>query len=175
MRIGAMKRTAIIAGVLALGLVAAAHAETIVPLRATEATRKKAFIKTTHDHPLTTVAANRDVQIVVTTDAIMHSCCMPPWLVVSGKVTNVTAKPINYVKLVFSFRNASGKTVYTDDVYNLKAASMNDDEQVRRILNEKPHFVPLPPGASDKFTYQIPMPMLPRYAKVEVTPTVPAP
>jgi hypothetical protein len=168
-----MKKTAIVAGILALGLVAAAHAETIVPLRASEATQKKAFIKTTHDHPLTTVAASRDVKVVVTTDAIMHSCCMPPWLVVSGKVTNVTDKPINYVKLVFSFRNSKGKTVYTDSQYNLKAASMNDDEQVQRILNEKPHFVPLPPGSSDKFTYQIPMPMLPRYAKVELMPTVP--
>jgi hypothetical protein len=175
MRVAAMKKTAIIAGILALGLAAAAHAETTVPLRASEATQKKAFIKTTHDHPLATVAQNRDVKIVVTTDAIMHSCCMPPWLVVSGKVTNVTDKPIDYVKLDFSFRDAKGKTVYTDTAYNLKAASMNDDEQVQRILNEKPHFVPLPPGSSDKFTYQIPMPMLPRYAGVEVMPTVPNP
>jgi hypothetical protein len=168
-----MKKTAIIAGVLALGLAAAAHAETTVPLRASEATQKKAFIKTTPDHPLTTVASSRDIKVVVTTDAIMHSCCMPPWLVVSGKVTNVSDKPINYVKLVFSFSNAEGKTVYTDSEYNHNAASMNDDEQVQRILNEKPHFVPLAPGATDKFTYQIPMPMLPRYARVEVMPTVP--
>jgi hypothetical protein len=168
-----MKKTAILAGILALAIAAGAQAETIVPLHASEATQKKAFIKTTHDHPLATVANNGDVKIVVTTDAIMHSCCMPPWLVVSGKVTNVTDKPINYVKLVFSFRNDEGKTVYTDSAYNLKAASMNDDEQVQRILNEKPHFVPLPPGSSDNFTYQIPMPMLPRYAKVQVMPTVP--
>jgi hypothetical protein len=168
-----MRKTAILAGILALGLAAVAHAETIVPLRASEATQKKAFIKTTRDHPLATVAETRDVKIVVTTDAIMHSCCMPPWLVVSGNVTNVTDKTINYVKLVFSFRNAKGKTVYTDTAYNLKAASMNEDPEVERILKEKPHFTPLPPGSSDKFTYQIPMPMLPRYAKVEVEPTVP--
>jgi hypothetical protein len=168
-----MKKTAMLAIVIALAMAAAANAETIVPLRASEATQKKAFFKTTNDHPLATVAQNRDVKIVVSTDAIMHSCCMPPWLVVSGKVTNVSGKPINYVKLVFAFRDSHGKTVYTDSAYNLKAASMNDDAQVQRILNEKPHFVPLPPGSTDKFTYQIPMPMLPRYAKVEVMPTLP--
>ena len=44
--------------------------------------------------------------------------------------------------------------------------------EVGKILNEKPHFEPLPPGSKDHFTFQIPMPMLPRYAKVEVLPWV---
>lgn len=168
-----MKWTAFIAAALALGTVAAARAESVPPLKPISAAQSKYLIRTTHDHPLTTVVANRDVKVVVKTDAIVHSCCMPPWLLVSGTVTNLTARPIDYVKLIFSFRNSSGKAVFTDSEYNNRAASMNDDAEVRRILKEKPHFVPLPPGASDTFAYQIPMPELPNYARVNLTPTIP--
>jgi hypothetical protein len=167
-----MMKSVAMAAILVIGLAAAAHAGTVVPLRASEATQQKAFIKTTHDHPLAIVTANHDVKVVVTTDAIMHSCCMPPQLVVAGDVTNLADKPLDYVKLIFSFENADGKILYTESVYNHKAASMSDDPEVSKILNEKPHFEPLPPGSKDHFTFQIPMPMLPSYAKVEVLPWV---
>lgn len=173
-----MKWTALVAGVLTLGIAAAGYAESAPPLQPLPlAQRTRYFIRTTHDHPLAQVVPNREVKVVVTSDAIVHTCCMPPWLLVSGSITNETNRTFKFVKLVFSFRNASGKTVFTDSEYNHLAVSMNDGPEVQRILKEKPHFIPLAPGGSDTFSYQIPTPDLPQYASVEVTskPTVSKP
>jgi hypothetical protein len=49
---------------------------------------------------------------------------------------------------------------------------MGEDAEVSRILNEKPHFDPLKPGAKDSFSFSIPMPLLPRFSKVELYPDV---
>ena len=62
-----------------------------------------------YDHPKTQVVPNDQLQVVVTRDVIMHSCCMPPNLVVSGKITNTSDKPIDYVRLHFAFEDKNGK------------------------------------------------------------------
>ena len=63
-----------------------------------------------YDHPKTQVVPNDQLQVVVTRDVIMHSCCMPPNLVVSGKITNTSDKPIDYVRLHFAFEDKNGKS-----------------------------------------------------------------
>ncbi|MFZ1888427.1 MAG: hypothetical protein WAU33_10370 [Candidatus Binataceae bacterium] len=137
-----------------------------------EAARESAMTHLLYDHPLTQVQQVKDVQVVISTDQIMRSCCMPPNLVVAGKVVNTDSHPIDYVKLIFSFEDAHGKIVHAETVYNARAITMNEDPEVSRILNEKPHFDPLQPGASDHFAFSIPMPMLPRFAKVKLYPDV---
>ncbi|MGH7863943.1 MAG: hypothetical protein ACREQB_03065 [Candidatus Binataceae bacterium] len=133
----------------------------------------KADLKERYDHPIAQVAANDAVKIDVTTDAIMRSCCAPPNLVISGKVTNAGGQPIDYALLTFSFRDKGGTVVFSESIYNQKAASLLDDPEVQAILNEKPHFDPLPPGTSDVFSYLVPMNALPQYASVrlEITQT----
>ncbi|MGH7949060.1 MAG: FxLYD domain-containing protein [Candidatus Binataceae bacterium] len=133
----------------------------------------KADLKERYDHPIAKVAANDSVKIDVTTDAIMRSCCVPPNLVISGNVTNISGQPIDYALLTFSFRDKDGKVVFSESIYNEKAASLLNDAEVQAILNEKPHFEPIPPGASDVFAYGVPMTVLPKYESVrlEITQT----
>jgi hypothetical protein len=137
-----------------------------------EAAREAATTHLLYDHPMTQVQQVKDVHVIISTDKIMRSCCMPPNLVVTGKVTNTDSHPIDYVKLVFSFEDDHGKIVHAETVYNSQAVTMDEDAEVSRILNEKPHFDPLKPGATDHFAFSIPMPMLPRFAKVTLYPDV---
>jgi hypothetical protein len=126
--------------------------------------------KAMYDHPATKVVPSKDLNVIVKTDSIMRSCCMPPNLVVAGDVTNTTTHPVDYVKMVISFEDANGKVLHAETIYNMKAASLGEDEEVRRVLNEKPHFEPLPPGSTDQFSFSIPTPMLPKFAKVQLYP-----
>ncbi len=157
---------------LAAALVIAnlAYAGAHVQLNNSEQAKQEALRKAYYDHPMTQVVQSKDVKVVIKTDSIMHSCCMPPNLVVAGNVTNVGTRPVKYVKMIFSFEDADGKVLHAETVYNLKAASMGEDEEIGRILNEKPHFVPLPPGSSDQFSFSVPTTALPRFAKVELFP-----
>ncbi|MGO9450619.1 MAG: hypothetical protein ACLQDV_06165 [Candidatus Binataceae bacterium] len=162
-RIAAFAALAIGVGLANIAL-AGAHVELNNPEQAAQEAARKAL----YDHPATQVMPAKDVKVVIKTDSIMRSCCMPPNLVVAGDVTNVAAHPLNYVKLIFSFEDDKGKIVHAETIYNLKAASMGEDAEVSRVLNEKPHFSPLAPGSSDQFSFSIPTPLLPRFSKVEL-------
>ncbi len=129
---------------------------------------RDAIVKKLRDHPLTQVVPNQNVKVQITTDTIVRSCCMPPQLVVAGSITNVSSKPIDYVKLIFAFEDGDGRVLHTESLYNEKAASLNDDAELQRVLNEKPHFTVLPPGASDKFSFGVPTTLLPRCSKIEL-------
>lgn len=136
------------------------------------AAKQAAMTRMLFDHPKTQVQQVKDVHVIISTDRIMRSCCMPPNLVVTGQVVNTDSHPINYVKFIFSFEDSHGKIVHAETVYNSQAVSMDEDAEVGRILNEKPHFEALKPGATDHFAFSIPMPMLPRFAKVKLYPDV---
>lgn len=162
-----MKRHIWVVGFVALAIASSAFA-TVTVKDNSEAARRAAQMHRMYDHPMTQVVPVKDVHVVISTDQIMRSCCMPPSLVVAGNVINIDAKPINYVKLTFSFEDSHGKVVHAESVYNSQAVSLGEDAEVARILNEKPHFDPLKPGATDHFSFSIPMPMLPRFAKVRL-------
>jgi hypothetical protein len=132
------------------------------------AARQALYNRLVHDHPLAEAMPNSRVAVRIMTDRIMRSCCMPPELVIAGKVTNRTAHPLDYVRLRIAFENAIGGNIYAETIYNSKAASMADSPEVERMLNEKPHFTPLAPGTSDTFVFSIPLPLLPKFAKVRV-------
>jgi hypothetical protein len=121
-----------------------------------------------YDHPLTQFVASDKLKVDITKDAIMHSCCMPPNLVVAGKITNVAGHPIDYVHLLFRFEDKQGKVLHSEGLYNSKAASMNDDEYMAKVLGEKPHFTPLNAGETDTFSFGIPTTELPEFQKVEL-------
>ncbi|HKN02249.1 MAG TPA: hypothetical protein VJX23_17190 [Candidatus Binataceae bacterium] len=164
-----MKRIAAFAALaIGVGIANIALAGAHVELNNAAQAKQEAARRALYDHPATQVVPAKDIKVVITTDSIMRSCCMPPNLVVTGAVTNLAAHPVNYVKFIFSFENADGKIVYAETIYNLKAASMGEDEEVSRVLNEKPHFDPLPPGTTDQFSYTVPTPLLPRFSKVEL-------
>jgi len=155
---------------LGVGLASMALAGAQVQLQDSETARQAALRKAYYDHPATQVVPSKDVKVVITKDSIMRSCCMPPNLVVAGDVTNITPHPVSYVRMVISFEDVKGKILHAETIYNMKAASLGEDEDVRRLLNETPHFDPLLPGSSDRFTFSIPTPMLPNFAKVELYP-----
>ena len=134
------------------------------------AARQAAYDKALHDHPKTEAVSNPDLKIKITTDRIIRSCCRPPDLVVGGKITNESSKPINYVHLLWAFEDKDGKVIHAESAYNHMAVSMADDEEMQQVLNEKPHFTPLKPGDSDSFAMSIPMVLLPKYSKVELFP-----
>src|SRR5262245_20299645 len=143
-----MKKLTVVVAMLGLGagLASLAFGGAQVHLQDSETARQEALRKAYYDHPATRVVPSRDLKVVITTDAIMRSCCMPPNLVVAGDVTNITAHPVNYVRMVISFEDAKGKIVHAETIYNMKAASLGEDEEVKRLLNETPHFDPLLPG-----------------------------
>ncbi|HXW83884.1 MAG TPA: FxLYD domain-containing protein [Candidatus Binataceae bacterium] len=120
------------------------------------------------DHPKTTVAPNSDLDVKITFDQVLRSCCAPANLVVSGTMKNVTDRPIDYVKVYLTFEDHDGQVVYAEGVYNKKAISLEDDAMAEKIYNEKPHFVPIPPGGSDEFTVSALMPWVPPYSKIEL-------
>jgi hypothetical protein len=166
-----MRKTAVFAAIAAIvGIANLALAGAQVQLKSSEQAQIEAKRKAFYDHPTTQVMPAEGVKVVIKTDSIMHSCCMPPNLVVAGEVTNTGAQPVSYVKMFFNFEDASGKSVYEETVYNTKAASLGDDEAVRHLLNETPHFDALQPGSTDHFSFVIPTTMLPRFAKVELYP-----
>src|SRR5580700_3411828 len=74
-----------------------------------EASRQALYDKALNDHPKTQPIANPDLKFKITTDRILRSCCRPPDLVVGGRVTNASSKPINYVHLLFAFEDEDGK------------------------------------------------------------------
>jgi len=135
---------------------------------AQEAARQAAYDKYMNDHPKTEPIGNPDLKIKITTDRIMRSCCRPPDLVVGGRITNASARPINYVHLLFAFEDEDGKVLHAESTYNYMAQSMSDDEEMEQILKEKPHFTPLNPGDTDSFSMSVPLPLLPKFAKVEL-------
>lgn len=145
-----------------------AQAGTHVTIKNADDYHNNPAYKARYDHPLTHVIANKNVKVDVTTDTIMHSCCMPASLVVAGKIQNVTTQRIDYVRLIFAFEDKDGRVLHTESMYNYKAVSLNDDAETREILKETPHFTPLAPGDTDTFSMQIPGISLPRYEKVEL-------
>jgi acyl-CoA hydrolase len=168
------KRALAVAMLLVAYATTAAYAGTMVNTGpVTNDPAHKADLKERHDHPIAQVAANDTVKIDIKADAVMRSCCMPPNLLISGNVTNVGGQPIDYALLTFSFRDKDGKVVYAESIYNEKAASLANDAEVQVILNEKPHFEPLRPGASDTFSYGVPLTIVPKYesVKLEITQT----
>ena len=164
-----MRKLILMATVAAIGAAGVAFAGTHVEIKDPEIARQEAHTKWLNDHPLTKVVENKDLKVKIEKDAIMRSCCMPPNLVVYGKITNISSEPIDYVRLLFSFEDDHGKVLKAESLYNNNAISLNDDENMQKILNEKPHFKPLKPGETDSFSYSIPFPMLPRqFTKVEL-------
>jgi hypothetical protein len=163
-----MKKLAVLACLIGIALPAAALAGAHVVVKDGYEAKRDALIKKMQDHPLTQVVPNDNVKVQVSTDTIVRSCCMPPQLVVAGTVTNVSSRPIDYVKLIFTFETKDGKVVHTESLYNEKAASLNDDAQLERVLNEKPHFTVLQPGATDKFSFGVPTVLLPPCSKIEL-------
>lgn len=163
-----MKRLTVFATSALIAVATTAFAGASIDMTPSITAQQKAHLHSLYDHPRTVVVDNKDIKVAVTTDAIMRSCCMPPNLVISGKVTNASDHPIDFVHLVFSFEDKNGKVLQAETLYNEKAESMSDDPEVQRVLGEKPHFTPLKPGESDTFRFSIPYPMLPSYDKVEL-------
>ena len=129
---------------------------------AQEAARQAAYDHSLNDHPKAEAVSNPRLKVAINSDRIIRSCCRPPDLVISGHVTNVSAEPVNYVHFVFAFEDKDGKVLHAESVYNHQAESLSDDEEVERILKEKPHFTPLKPGESDTFVMDVPTPLLPK-------------
>src|SRR5712692_7993127 len=137
-----MKKLIVIATFLAFAAAGTTFAGTRVEMKDSEQARQAADMHARYEHPKTEVVKNDQLKIDITRDQIMHSCCMPPNLVVTGKVTNVSPRPIDYVRLNFAFEDKNGKVLHAESLYNHKAESMADDENMQRILGEKPHFDP---------------------------------
>jgi 23S rRNA C2498 (ribose-2'-O)-methylase RlmM len=163
-----MKKLIVIATFLAFGAASITFAGTRVEMKDSEQARQAADIHKRYDHPKAQVVKNDDLKIDITRDQIMYSCCMPPNLVVTGKITNISPRPIGYVRLNFAFEDKSGKILHAESLFNHKAESMADDANVQRILNEKPHFEPLQPGQSDTFGFTVSCTELPTFSKVEL-------
>jgi hypothetical protein len=163
-----MKKLIVIAIFLAFGAASITYAGTHVEMKDSEQAREAADIHRRYDHPKTQVVKNDDLKIDITHDQIIYSCCMPPNLVVTGKITNVSPRPIDYVRLNFAFEDSGGKVLHAESLFNHKAESMADDENTQRILNEKPHFDPLQPGQSDTFGFSVSCTELPPFSKVEL-------
>ena len=163
-----MKKLIAIATFLAFGAASATFAGTRVQIKDSEQAAEEADMHARYDHPKTQVVPNDQLQVVVTRDMIMHSCCMPPNLVVSGKITNISGRPIDYVLLHFAFEDQNGKVLHGESLYNHHAESLADDEYVQKILREKPHFDPILQGQSDTFGFSISCTELPTFSKVEL-------
>lgn len=163
-----MKKLIVITTFLVFGAASITFAGTRVEMKDSDQARQAADIHKRYDHPKTQVVKNDELKVDITRDQIMYSCCMPPNLVVSGKITNVSPRPIDYVRLNFAFEDNRGKILHAESLFNHKAESMSDDANVQRILNEKPHFDPIQPGQSDTFGFSISCTELPMFSKVEL-------
>jgi len=126
------------------------------------------LLRARNDHPRARVIEAKGLEIEITSDVVLRSCCMPSRLVVAGDITNTGAQPLEYVKMILSFEDENGRVVEAEIGYNHKAESLGDDEQLKRLLHETPHYDPIPPGGSDKFSIGVAMPLLPHYSKVEL-------
>lgn len=160
-----MKNFILTTTLLALGVATAAIAGTRVDIKNSQQAAVERL--RSGDHPNAEVVNNKNLQVRITDDTILRSCCMPPMLAVSGRITNTSPMTVDYVRLMLSFESA-GKVVHTETLYNKKAVSLADDAEVQRLLGEKPHFEPIAPGGSDTFAISIPVPLLPRFDKVEL-------
>ena len=165
-----MKKLLIVALFLSFSstAIAGARVEIKPNEQAQEAARQAAYDKYLNDHPKTEAIGHPGLKIAIITDRIIRSCCRPPDLVVAGHVTNVSQRPITYIHFVFAFEDEDGKVLHAESVYNHMAESLSDDEEIERILKEKPHFTPIKPGDGDSFTMSVPLPLLPNFAKVEM-------
>jgi len=163
-----MKKLIAIATCLVFGAASATFAGTRVDIKDSEQAAAEADMHARYDHPKTQVVPNDQLQVVITHDVIMRSCCTPPSLVISGKITNVSDRPIDYVRLHFAFEDRNGKILHGESQYNHHAESLADDPYVQKILNEKPHFDPILPGQSDTFGFSISCTELPVFSKVEL-------
>lgn len=163
-----MKKLIAIAIFLALGTASTALAATLVKSDHCDRARANADMLLPDDHPKTQVVPSDQLQVVVTSDVIQRSCCIPPNLVIGGEITNVSDRPIDYVRLHFAFEDRNGKVLHGESLYNYHAESLSDDAYVQKILNEKPHFDPIRPGQSDTFRFSIPCSELPTFSKVEL-------
>jgi hypothetical protein len=134
-----MKKIIAVAIFLAFGASSVALAATRVQIKDSADSAAEADMHRRYDHPKTQVVPNDKLDVVITRDVIMHSCCMPPSLVVAGRITNVSGKPIDYVLLHFAFEDANGKVLHGESLYNHHAESLSDDAYVQKILNEKRH------------------------------------
>ena len=109
---------------LAFSAASVTFAGTRVNIKDSEEAAAEADMHRRYDHPKTQVVPNDQLQVVVTRDVIMHSCCMPPNLVVAGKITNTSDKPIDYVHLHFAFEDKNGKILHGESLYNHHAESL---------------------------------------------------
>src|ERR1700683_2983198 len=91
---------------LMMTFASAAIAGTRVDIKPSEdaenAARQAVYDKILHDHPKTEAIDNSKLKIAITTDRIMRSCCRPPDLVVSGRITNRSAGPLDDLCRVFA-------------------------------------------------------------------------
>src|SRR5271167_3449039 len=163
-----MKKLIAVATLLAFSVASAAFAGTRVEIQDSEQAAAEADMHRRYDHPKTEVVPNDQLEVKVTRDVIMHSCCMPPSLVVSGKITNISDRPIDYERLHFAFEDKNGKILHGESLYNHHAESLSDDEYIQKLLNEKPHYDPILPGKSDTFAFSISCTELPVFSKVEL-------
>jgi hypothetical protein len=163
-----MKKLIVVAIFLAFGAAGLTYAGTRVEIKNREEAASERDMHRRYDHPKTQVVPNDQLKVVVTRDVIMHSCCMPPSLVVSGKISNTSDKPIDYVRLHFAFEDKSGKILHGETLYNHHAESLADDPYIEKVLNEKPHYDPILPGQSDTFRFSISCTELPFFSKVEL-------
>jgi hypothetical protein len=168
MGVDGMKKLITIAILVAFAAASTALAGTRVNIKDSEDAAAEADMHRRYDHPRTQVVPNDQLQVVVTRDVIMHSCCMPPNLVVAGKITNTSDKPIDYVRLHFAFEDKHGKVLHGESLYNHHAESLADDPYIQKILNEKPHYDPIMPGQTDTFGFSISCNELPVFSKVEL-------
>jgi hypothetical protein len=163
-----MKKLIAIATFLTLCAASASFAGTRVEIKNSDDAVQEADMHRRFDHPMTQVVPNEQLQVVVQRDVIMHSCCMPPNLVITGKITNIGDKPVDYVRLHFAFEDRAGKVLHGESIYNHHAESLSDSDYVQKVLNEKPHFDPILPGKSDTFGFSISCTELPVFSKVEL-------
>jgi hypothetical protein len=163
-----MKKLIVVGIFLAFSAASVTFAGTHVDIKDSEQAAAEADMHRRYDHPKTEVVPNDVLDVVVTRDVIMHSCCMPPSLVVSGKITNISNRPIDYVRLHFAFEDKNGKILHGESLYNHHAESLSDSEYIQKVLNEKPHYDPILPGKSDTFGFAISCTELPVFSKVEL-------
>src|SRR5450755_2040025 len=115
---------------LASTVLAGARVEIQPNEEAREAKRQADYDHLLNDHPKTEAIDNSALNIRITTDRIIRSCCRPPDLVVAGHITNASAQPINYVHILFAFEDENGRVLHAESTYNHEAVSMSDDEEM---------------------------------------------
>src|SRR6202795_3767411 len=138
-----MKKLLLVALVAILGLVSFAAAGIRVGMRdqpapATSLSPVSDNGRGPAGHPLAQPVANPEARIEIASDEVLRSCCRAPDLIVSGKVTNLAAHPINYIRLVITMRDAGGRSVYSEDTYNHGAITLFEDPETAKLPNKNP-------------------------------------